>query len=764
MPDSTFFYHVLKPGRYLGGESGVISQAAQACGRKVVLFFPGRYEAAIADCGFRRAYFQLAQTDGIRCLRAVEFARDVWERLSAHGMPPFSIDGHDNLREVDEIVFWISDVDAAAHIPAIIKKLALRSGSPRIGVLTDGYWAPRFLAGKLDWIMPAPGGWLPETIASYLASGLSHPAEACPGRDPEIWDDYWSERWTAPALIPTDWRETPRLVSNVEIGDDFVDVDLVGADAQGVLRERNRSRLVADVLRGLRTTGVDGVRFCGLDAHRDHSELVSGVLTDLTRVHSMRYVRAHWPSIRADSFDAHWAAYKPHLIKPCLRVTVDRDSDPEHLIDVGRRALNSGWHALTAVMSFSSYEQVPDTIAVLSRVLPEWRRAAASFGDKRPIRLDYAPAPIDRWLDAPTAPSEDEVRRLASEFRRFKEEMTRHASVGTFRIEDVMGRNWLVAANPGIWPDLAELDLADPNNGEYSQHDWFAWIRHQLGTAGPPRRPFLRVPAPPVAFGSTSSDSDEVTEHAVKPGKHIFGRRGKKPTISRGLTAPSRLRMRVCFAKEAPWRFYSHLDTVRAVERAVRRAQLPVAYSEGFHPRMKLSFGPPLPFGGISAAEYFDIVLTEDYQPAFSGRLQQVLPEGLTLIEARGLAANTPSLTELINEAVFQGIIPIEVEQANEKIQEFRARPSVQFTREDRPGRKPFDPRKNLRETSAECTAEGTRWHLRVRIGGEGSIRPADWARLIFDLTPDQLAGVIIERTALLIRRGPGVRTPMEGP
>ena len=51
------------------------------------------------------------------------------------------------------------------------------------------------------------------------------------------------------------------------------------------------------------------------------------------------------------------------------------------------------------------------------------------------------------------------------------------------------------------------------------------------------------------------------------------------------------------FAKRGPLRFLSHLDLVRAMDRLVRRAKLPVLYSEGFHPHARLSFASPLPLG-----------------------------------------------------------------------------------------------------------------------------------------------------------------------
>ena len=75
------------------------------------------------------------------------------------------------------------------------------------------------------------------------------------------------------------------------------------------------------------------------------------------------------------------------------------------------------------------------------------------------------------------------------------------------------------------------------------------------------------------------------------------------------MNAPLNPRLRVRFAKHGKVRFTSHRDVARVWERALRRVALPVAYSEGFSPRPRLSFGLALPTGCASVGEYLDIEL-----------------------------------------------------------------------------------------------------------------------------------------------------------
>ena len=69
------------------------------------------------------------------------------------------------------------------------------------------------------------------------------------------------------------------------------------------------------------------------------------------------------------------------------------------------------------------------------------------------------------------------------------------------------------------------------------------------------------------------------------------------------------MKIRIKFAKTGVMKFVGHLDVMRYFQKAIRRAELPIAYSEGFSPHMLLSFASPLGVGISSTGEYFDMVL-----------------------------------------------------------------------------------------------------------------------------------------------------------
>ncbi len=118
---------------------------------------------------------------------------------------------------------------------------------------------------------------------------------------------------------------------------------------------------------------------------------------------------------------------------------------------------------------------------------------------------------------------------------------------------------------------------------------------------------------------------------------------------------------RVKYRKTGLIRFIGHLDTVRALLRAVRRAGIEGVYSRGFSPRLRLSFGRPLPLGCTSECEFFDIKLARRYGPdSIKHSLQSHLPEGLSVEEVQVLEGDNPSLAIAFRAVQYEVEVPRE--------------------------------------------------------------------------------------------------------
>lgn len=105
------------------------------------------------------------------------------------------------------------------------------------------------------------------------------------------------------------------------------------------------------------------------------------------------------------------------------------------------------------------------------------------------------------------------------------------------------------------------------------------------------------------------------------------------------------MRMLVRFSKENDLRFISHLDMVHAMERALRRADIPMAYSKGFSPHAKISFSAPTPLGIPSSAEYMDVHLVKPLSAQiFVQRLNNALPNDMRVLEAMEIDDDVPGV------------------------------------------------------------------------------------------------------------------------
>jgi radical SAM-linked protein len=97
---------------------------------------------------------------------------------------------------------------------------------------------------------------------------------------------------------------------------------------------------------------------------------------------------------------------------------------------------------------------------------------------------------------------------------------------------------------------------------------------------------------------------------------------------------PAVQRLRIRYAKRGPLRFSSHRDFQRALERALRRARVPMAYSAGFSPHPKVSYANAAPTGAASEAEYVEIAVVRRCDPdAVRAELDAALPPGLDVVD-----------------------------------------------------------------------------------------------------------------------------------
>ncbi len=146
------------------------------------------------------------------------------------------------------------------------------------------------------------------------------------------------------------------------------------------------------------------------------------------------------------------------------------------------------------------------------------------------------------------------------------------------------------------------------------------------------------------------------------------------------------MRLRMRYSKLGKVRFVSHRDSARLWERAMRKVELPVAYTHGFTPRPKLAFGLALPTGAESVAEYIDVDLADAVEldpndPQHAVSLSSALPEGMDVQLVAERSSGSGSLQESVVATTWElsgpGIDQVSIGDAAERCWRCETHPDV---------------------------------------------------------------------------------------
>jgi len=128
-------------------------------------------------------------------------------------------------------------------------------------------------------------------------------------------------------------------------------------------------------------------------------------------------------------------------------------------------------------------------------------------------------------------------------------------------------------------------------------------------------------------------------------------------------------RLRLKFSRGEELKFLSHLDLMRLWERALRRAGLPLAYSEGFTPHPQIALAAPLSVGITSQAELIDVVLSRWLPPqTFMAQTKEQLPHGIELLEVWPVGSKTSSLQSQVRFVEYR--VEVETEREFQKVEQ----------------------------------------------------------------------------------------------
>lgn len=236
-------------------------------------------------------------------------------------------------------------------------------------------------------------------------------------------------------------------------------------------------------------------------------------------------------------------------------------------------------------------------------------------------------------------------------------------------------------------------------------------------------------------------------------------------------------KIRLALNKGEQLRFLSHLDYAQAVERMIRRAEIKMAYSEGFNPHMKISFSSALALGITAAVEYVDMDILEDVPVEnIIDRLKRVAPPGLEPLDGRDMPDKVKKLMAICNYAVYEvnGPVIIDGKAATGKeadaidwvavLKEFNDAESIEYEKVTPKKRRMIDVKHFVKEPITATVKDG-RVTLRMAIGiyPEGTMKPGEVWKLgmeSYGWPVDE--SYAIHRKAIMIEADGELKTPFD--
>jgi radical SAM-linked protein len=194
----------------------------------------------------------------------------------------------------------------------------------------------------------------------------------------------------------------------------------------------------------------------------------------------------------------------------------------------------------------------------------------------------------------------------------------------------------------------------------------------------------------------------------------------------------AKYRYRLVFSKGGDLRFIGHLDLQQLFERALRRSSLPLRYSQGFSPKVRLNLASALPLGFTSTAEMMDFWLNQAVEPALiQQQLNAALPAGIRILSVTEVPNDLPSLQASLKSAEYKVSFKAEVDVSavNANLEDLRNKPNLIVTRRNK--------QVDLKPLVEALHWEEDKLYLRLSSSPEASARPDELLALL-DLTPEQ--------------------------
>jgi radical SAM family uncharacterized protein/radical SAM-linked protein len=516
----------------------------------------------------------------------------------------------------------------------------------------------------------------------------------------DVRDDLGSVRPVVPLLRVVHDRFTIELKRGCMVGCRFCQAGMISRP----LRERDPRQVIEIARKGIRNTGYEEISLLSLSS-ADYSRIL-----ELTRALRNEFagegVSVSLPSLRINAFDVDLAdeigsvrksgfTFAPEAGTARLRQVINKAVDEQRFLETLETVLSKGWRTIKFYfmcgLPTETDEDLQGIVDLTNKAIELGRRHCGRKFQLNVSLSPFIPKPQTpfQWHGQPTIEEFDrKFAYVESRINRRVVSLKKH-SVRESIIEGVLSRgdrrvgrgilrawqlgcrfdNWHEHLRFDLWTQAFEESGIDPGfyaSRQRLQQEILPWD-HVDASLG---RKFLWEEKLRSENAATTADCSTARCAGCeacdfKEVKNLLAVRedGEFVAPPTSETKPRNVepvtRIRLTFTKTGSLRFISHLDLVKVVTLILRRSGLPVAYSQGFNPQVRLQFAPPMSLGFASQGELADVLLTEPVTPDETiAKLRAILLDGLSWLNAEELPLRSPALNATVVAADYTVSFP----------------------------------------------------------------------------------------------------------
>ncbi|MCE1248782.1 MAG: TIGR03960 family B12-binding radical SAM protein [Firmicutes bacterium] len=513
------------------------------------------------------------------------------------------------------------------------------------------------------------------------------------------------------------------------------------------LRERNTDNILDIIGQGIKNTGYDEVSLVSLSCS-DYSQ-IEHLLLLLAKEYEGEGVRVSLPSLRIDNFSLKLAdlvktarksslTFAPEAGSQRLRDVINKNVTEEQILSTLKEAEKMGWQQIKLYFMIGLPTETDEDVTAIADLA---NRAAKETRLRLTVSVShFVPQPFTPFQWEPMEKQEklrEKVYLIKNRLNYKKVKFNWHEPLTSFmegvftrgdrKLSKVIEHAFLSGARFDGWSDYFTYSHWQKAFSETEIDPEFYIRKREIGETLPWSHIDAGISSDYLLEEKNRAES-AVTINDCRDGsctgcglcegtiEHKFASikehsREKKASSSNINNRHSIARIRL--RRDGSLRWISHLDVQRTIEKSLKRAHIPVSYSEGFHPRPRISIALPLPLGHASECEWLEIILYEEMTAEnLTQLLQPQLPEGLTILDSKIVGIQTKPITagsvKMVNNVTISKIGQPEKDKLEKELEDFLSLGEIIITRKSQ--------QKDIKPLIGDVTLEITETGANVRI------------------------------------------------